>query len=248
MAASITLLALAGVPEIGCGAPLDPIMLPALRAQARAGDVLVLTHKVVSKSEGRVVDLTQVTPSPWALQWAQKWRKDPRQIEVVLQESAAILRMEHGVIIARTRHGLVCANAGVDRSNSPGQTVCCLPLDPDASARRLSASWSASLGFTLPVLISDSFGRAWRVGIVNVAIGVAVMDPFTDYRGQDDPHGYPLEASIMASADALCSAADLVMGKTSGVPAALVRGFDWQPAEQPSAQQLIRPLDQDFFR
>ena len=248
MASGLSLLPVPGVPEIQPGAPLDQLMLPCLQGLAQAGDVLVLTHKVVSKAEGRVIDLTQITPSAWAQQWAARWGKDPRQIEVVLQESAAILRMEHGIIIARTRHGLVCANAGVDRSNSPGETVCCLPEDPDASARRLSQSWSQQLGFTLPVLISDSFGRAWRVGIVNVAIGVAAMDPFTDYRGQDDPHGYPLEASIMGSADALCSAAELVMGKTAGVPAALVRGFAWQAAEKPSARQMIRPLEQDFFR
>ena len=248
MASSLSLIPVTGVPEIAPGGALAQQMLPALQALAQEGDVLVLTHKVVSKAEGRVVDLTQITPSPWAVQWAQRWSKDPRQIEVVLQESAAILRMEHGIIISRTRHGLVCANAGVDRSNSPGETVCCLPDDPDASARQLSSHWSQQLGFTLPVLISDSFGRAWRIGIVNVAIGVAAMEPFTDYRGQQDPHGYPLEASIMGSADALCSAAELVMGKTDGVPAALVRGFAWQAAENPSARQLIRPLEQDFFR
>lgn len=248
MASSLSLIGLTGVPEIAPGQCLEELMLPALRGVAQAGDVLVVTHKVVSKAEGRVVDLTTVTPSDWAVAWAERWRKDPRQIEVVLRESAAILRMENGIIISRTRHGLVCANAGVDRSNSPGQTVCCLPVDPDQSARRLAEVFSRQLGFALPVLISDSFGRAWRIGIVNVAIGVAGMDPFTDYRGQDDPHGYPLEASIMGSADALCSAAELVMGKTAGVPAALVRGFDWKAAERPSARQMIRPADQDFFR
>lgn len=248
MPAPVTLLPVTGLPEIRTGDPLAEKMLPGLRGQAQAGDVLVVTHKIVSKAEGRVIDLTTVTPSDWARQWAEKWKKDPRQIEVVLRESAGILRMEHGIIISRTRHGLVCANAGVDRSNSPGETVCCLPEDPDASARALSQGLSEALGFTLPVLISDSFGRAWRIGIVNVAIGVAAMDPFTDYRGQDDPHGYPLEASIMGSADAICSAAELVMGKTDGVPAALVRGFAWKPDECPSSNSMIRPLDQDFFR
>ncbi|MBX3167865.1 MAG: coenzyme F420-0:L-glutamate ligase [Candidatus Eremiobacteraeota bacterium] len=248
MPASLSLLPVAGIPEIRSGDALAEKMLPSLQELARTGDVLVVTHKIVSKAEGRVVDLKTVEPSEWARQWAERWKKDPRQIEVVLRESAGILRMEQGIIVSRTRHGLVCANAGVDRSNSPGETVCCLPDDPDASARRLSSQLSQSLGFTLPVLISDSFGRAWRIGIVNVAIGVAAMDPFTDYRGQDDPHGYPLEASIMGSADALCAAAELVMGKTDGVPAALVRGFDWKPMENPSAQSMIRPLAQDFFR
>lgn len=248
MASGLTLLPVEGIAEVHPGDPLDQVMLPALRPLAQAGDVLVVTHKVVSKAEGRVVELNSVTPSDWARQWAERWGKDPRQIEVVLRESAAIVRMEHGIIIARTRHGLVCANAGVDRSNSPGETVCCLPLDPDASARRLAEALQRELGFALPVLISDSFGRAWRIGIVNVAIGVAGMDPFTDYRGQEDPHGYPLEASIMGSADALCSAAELVMGKTIGVPAALVRGFAWKPCQHTGAARLIRPLEQDFFR
>jgi coenzyme F420-0:L-glutamate ligase/coenzyme F420-1:gamma-L-glutamate ligase len=248
MPASVSLWPVAGIPEILPGDGLADKMLPCLRDLAQAGDVLVVTHKIVSKAEGKVVDLTTVEPSDWARQWAERWKKDPRQIEVVLRESAGIVRMEHGIIISRTRHGLVCANAGVDRSNSPGETVCCLPDDPDASARGLSTRLSEGLGFTLPVLISDSFGRAWRIGIINVAIGVAAMDPFTDYRGQDDPHGYPLEASIMGSADAICAAAELVMGKTDGVPAALVRGFDWKPMENPSSKSMIRPLDQDFFR
>ncbi len=248
MPAPVSLLPVTGIPEIGSGDALSEKMLPAVVGLAEAGDVLVVTHKIVSKAEGRVVDLTTVEPSEWARQWAERWKKDARQIEVVLRESAGILRMEHGIIVSRTRHGLVCANAGVDRSNSPGETVCCLPDDPDASARHLSSELSRGLGFTLPVLISDSFGRAWRIGIVNVAIGVAAMDPFTDYRGQDDPHGYPLEASIMGSADAICAAAELVMGKTDGVPAALVRGFDWKPMENPSSKSMIRPLEQDFFR
>lgn len=248
MASGITLLPVTGVPEVSSGDRLEVLLHGALKNLALAGDVLVLTHKVVSKAEGRVVDLREITPSDWACQWAERWSKDARQVEVVLRESAAILRMENGVIISRTPQGLVCANAGVDRSNSPGEAVCCLPLDPDASARRLSQHLSQELGFELPVLISDSFGRAWRIGIVNVAIGVALMDPFTDYRGTQDPHGYPLEASIMGSADALCSAAELVMGKTDGVPAALVRGFAWKRADNPSARQLIRPAEQDFFR
>lgn len=247
MANGLTLLPVTGIPEICEGADLVELLLSPLQT-AQPGDVLVLTHKVVSKAEGRTVRLAQVHPSAWAEKWAAQWRKDARQIEVVLQESQAIVRMEHGVIISRTAHGLVCANAGVDRSNSPGETVCLLPVDPDASARRLGEALSERLGFRLPLLISDSFGRAWRIGIVNVAIGVWGMDPFTDYRGQQDPHGYGLEASIMGTADALSAAAELVMGKTAGVPAALVRGFPWQASDTGNARQLIRPAAEDFFR
>lgn len=242
------LLPVTGLPEITPGDDLAALLTSLLRPLAQAGDVLVVTHKVISKAEGRVVQLSEVEPSDWARAWAERWNKDPRQIEVVLRESAAILRMEHGVIISRTRHGLVCANAGVDRSNSPGDTVCLLPLDPDASARRLREAAREALGFDLPVLVSDSFGRAWRMGIVNVAVGVAGMSPFTDYRGTSDPHGFPMEASLMASADALCAASELVVGKTSGVACVLVRGFDWTPSEEGSAAHLVRPAREDFFR
>lgn len=245
---SVSLLPVVGLPEVRPGDDLAHLLIQSLHGLAQSGDILVVTHKIVSKAEGRVVDLTQVTPSQWAQKWAQRWQKDPRQIEVILQESAAIVRMEAGILIARTHHGLVCANAGVDRSNSPGETVVLLPEDPDRSALGLSQACSQKLGFDLPVLISDSFGRAWRIGIVNVAIGVGGIDPFSDYRGLHDPHGYPLEASIMASADALCAAAELVMGKVDAVPAALVRGYDWNPKADASAQQLIRPPAQDFFR
>lgn len=244
----LNLLPVVGVPEVRPGDDLCGLLVGALRATAQPGDVLVVTHKVISKAEGRVVDLTTVEPSPWAHRWAERWGKDPRQIEVVLRESAALVRMEHGIIISRTTHGLTCANAGVDRSNSPGETVCLLPLDPDASARGLCEAISAQLGFDLPVLVSDSFGRAWRIGIVNVCIGLFGMEPFTDYRGQNDPHGYPLEASIMASADALCAAAELAMGKMEAVPATLVRGFSWTASREACARQLIRPASQDFFR
>ena len=155
--------------------------------------------------------------------------------------------MERGVIIARTRHGLVCANAGVDLSNSPGETACLLPLDSDASAGRLYASLRSLLGFAVPILISDSFGRAWRMGIVNVCIGLAGMRPFTDYRGQHDQHGYLLEASIMGTADALCAAAELVMGKTERIAAVRIRGFAYEPGEGRAAE-LIRPKVEDMFR
>jgi len=182
-----------------------------------------------------------------ARSWAERWNKDPRQVEIVLRESAGIVRMERGIIISRTRHGLVCANAGVDRSNSPHATVCLLPVDPDASARALCTSLTQRAGFPIPVLISDSFGRPWRNGIVNVAIGLAGLEPFTDYRGQHDTHGYRMEASVMATADALCAASELVMGKVDQVPAAIVRGAKFTLG-QADSQPLIRTPQEDMFR
>lgn len=207
----------------------------------------MVTQKVVSKAEGRLVRLTEVDPSPEAVAFARRWDKDPRQVEVVLRESLEILRMERGVIIARTRHGLVCANAGVDMSNCDGgATACLLPLDCDASARDLFEQLQARLGFAVPVIISDSFGRPWRMGIVNVAIGLAGMQAFTDYRGLQDPGGLMLKASLMATADALAASAELVMGKTAAIPAAIVRGALVAPGAG-RATDLVRPSSQSFF-
>ncbi|GMU53630.1 MAG: hypothetical protein AMXMBFR33_27760 [Candidatus Xenobia bacterium] len=243
----LRLIPVRGVPEIRAGEDVAKLLAPLLARLARPGDVLVVTHKVLSKAEGRLVDLTEVQPSALAESHARAWGKDPRQVEVVLRESGSILRMEGPVIISRTRHGLVCANAGVDKSNVPGQAVCLLPEDPDASAGRLYQALEAALGFSLPVVISDSFGRPWRLGIVNVAIGLAGMAPFTDHRGRTDAHGYRLEASLMATADAVAAAAELVMGKTDGVPAALVRGLELSGSTG-CAAELIRPGEQDLFR
>lgn len=248
MDASVQLFPVKDLPEIPAGADVAELLGNALLPWARPGDVLVVTHKIVSKAEGRVVRLSEVEPSEQARSWAERWKKDPRQIEVVLQESAEIVRMERGIIISRTRHGLVCANAGVDRSNSPDETVCLLPLDPDASARQIYLSLKERLGFPVPVLISDSFGRPWRNGIVNITIGLAGLDPFADYRGQDDPHGYRMEASIMATADALCAASELVMGKVDQIPAAVVRGARFLEAPGADSRPLIRALEEDMFR
>ena len=248
MDASVQLLPLKGLPEVKEGADLVELIGSSLIAWARPGDVLVVTHKIVSKAEGRVVRLSEVEPSLRATQWAERWDKDARQIEVVLRESESIVRMERGIIISRTRHGLVCANAGVDRSNSPDETVCLLPLDPDASARQLYHGLQARLGFPVPVLISDSFGRPWRNGIVNVTIGLTGLEPFADYRGQDDPHGYRMEASIMATADALCAASELVMGKIDQVPAAVIRGATIVLSPEATSRPLIRSLEEDMFR
>lgn len=234
-----------GLPEIGEGDDVAALLLEACELQP--GDLLVVTHKVLSKAEGRMVPLATVEPSALAVEFATRWGKDPRAVEVVLRESASVVRMSRGIVISRTRHGFVCANAGVDLSNAGGGEVACLlPVDPDASARGLHARISEAVGFPVPVIVCDSFGRPWRDGIVNVAIGVAGMDPFTDYREHTDPHGYLLQVSKMATADALASAAELAMGKVDAVPAVRVRGFAWTPGEG-SGAMLVRPETMDLF-
>lgn len=248
----IHLLPVENVPEIRPGDDLTAILTDAVRDDLRAGDVLVVTHKVVSKAEGRLVDLATIEPSTLAKSYAAEYGKDPRQIEVVLRESRRVVRMDRGIIISETRHGFVCANAGVDASNVPGEdTVCLLPLDSDASARRLRDAISDRLGVEVAVVISDSFGRAWRHGITDIAIGVAGMAPLADYRGQNDPHGYPMEASVLAVADELAGAAELVMGKTEGIPAAIVRGYDYELVSGSAfgdARDLLMPPERDMFR
>jgi coenzyme F420-0:L-glutamate ligase/coenzyme F420-1:gamma-L-glutamate ligase len=250
VAGSLTIWALDGLPDVHPGDDLPALILAAAaRGPAlQAGDLLVVTHKVVSKAEGQLVDLTTVRPSAEALRFAQAWDKDARQVEVVLREAVRIVRMERGIIIAETRHGFICANAGVDLSNVAGsETVCLLPVDPDGSAARLHAALSAQLGFALPVIISDSFGRPWRNGIVNIAIGVAGLAPLADYRGQTDPHGHVLAVSVLAVADELAAAAELVMGKIDRRPVAAIRGYDYTPGEG-SGRQLVMEPRRDFFR
>jgi coenzyme F420-0:L-glutamate ligase/coenzyme F420-1:gamma-L-glutamate ligase len=237
-----------GLPEVRPGDDLAAAIAGATGGGLRRGDVLVVTHKVVGKAEGRLVDLRSVEPSALAKSYAEEHDKDPRHVEVVLRESRRIVRMDRGIIIAETPHGFVCANAGVDASNVPGDdTVCLLPLDPDASARRLREGLRTRLDLALPVVISDSFGRAWRSGITNVAIGVAGMNPLADYRDQTDPHGLTLKASVLAVADELAAAAELVMGKTDGVPVAIIRGYPY-PEGDGSIRDLILPPERDLFR
>jgi coenzyme F420-0:L-glutamate ligase/coenzyme F420-1:gamma-L-glutamate ligase len=197
------------------------------------------------------VDLRAVEPSALAKGFATRYGKDPRQVEVVLRESRRIVRMDRGVIISETHHGFVCANAGVDASNVPDdETVCLLPVDPDASAAKLREALAGRLGLAeahLAVVVTDSFGRAWRFGITDVAIGVSGMDPLADYRGEKDPHGRLMEASVLAVADEISAAAELVMGKTAGVPVAIVRGYPYTPASG-TAQDLLMPPERDMFR
>jgi len=247
----ITITAISQIPEVKPGDDLAELILAGCEVAGIAlqlGDVLVVTQKIVSKAEGRLLDLREVEPSPFALEYSLKWDKDPRHTEVVLRESVRVVRMDRGIIISETRHGLVCANAGVDSSNVPGEhVVSLLPEDSDASAARLRESLRDRTGSDVPVIISDSFGRTWRDGIINVAIGVSGLQPLIDYRGQDDPFGYRMSATIIAVADELASAAELVMGKVDSAPVALVRGYSYVPAEG-TAQELIMEPGRDMFR
>jgi coenzyme F420-0:L-glutamate ligase / coenzyme F420-1:gamma-L-glutamate ligase len=244
----IELIPVEGFPEVRPGDDLAGMVAGAVQGSLRSGDVLVVTHKIMSKAEGRLVDLGTVEPSALAKEYAARWGKDPRQIEVVFRESRRVVRMDRGVVISETRHGFVCANAGVDASNVPGEdTVCLLPVDPDRSAARLREALRSRLGVEVAVVVSDSFGRAWRFGITDVAIGVSGMDPLADYRGQNDPHGYPMEASVLAVADELAAAAELVMGKTDGVPIAIVRGYAYG-RDAGTGQDLLMPPERDMFR
>ncbi|MCA9790283.1 MAG: coenzyme F420-0:L-glutamate ligase [Candidatus Eremiobacteraeota bacterium] len=242
----MTVLPVTGLPEVRPGDDLVGMLL-ASGFEFANGDVVVVTQKIVSKAEGRLVRLDSVSPRPEAIEFATRYDKDPRQVELVLAESHEILRMERGIIISRTHQGFVCANAGLDMSNTDGgETACLLPLDCDASARALHQGLTQRLGFELGLIVSDSFGRPWRNGIVNVALGVAGMAACRDYRGQTDPAGLELKASIMASADMLASAAELVMGKTDAVPVAVIRG--WGPlGPVGTGAELVRPRHEFLF-
>jgi coenzyme F420-0:L-glutamate ligase / coenzyme F420-1:gamma-L-glutamate ligase len=242
-----------GLPEVRPGDDLARIVVEGLSVCGlglRPWDVVVVTHKVVSKAEGALVDLEAVRPSPEALDLAELVGGDPRLVEVVLAESRGVLRAAPGVLVCETAGGLVCANAGVDRSNVPGTglVVTLLPRDPDASAARLRAAWlPAAAGGPLGVVVCDSFGRPFREGQVNVAIGVAGMPAMTDHRGLPDTSGRSMSASVLASADEVASAAELVMGKVERVPVALVRGLRWM-GEGRGAAELQRDPARDLFR
>ncbi|MGI8856448.1 MAG: coenzyme F420-0:L-glutamate ligase [Thermomicrobiales bacterium] len=245
---SVEITAVQGIDEVQPGADIAALIADATRERPLAdGDVVVVTHKIVSKAEGQLVDLRTITPSALAVQIAEQFGKDARQVDVVLRESARIVRMERGIIICETRHGLICANAGVDASNVASQTVCLLPRDPDASAARIRAGLRERTGADVAVVISDSFGRPWRNGIINIAIGVAGMLPLADYRGQTDPAGYDLRVTVMAVADELAGAAELVMGKIDMVPVAVIRGFAYDRGDG-TGHDLIMDPTKDLFR
>ncbi len=237
----ISVLPLEGMPEVREGDDLAALLGEAIERAGglEAGDVLVVAQKVVSKAEGRVVSLEEVEPSDQARELAAD--HDPRHLEVILGEAARLVRVRAPLVIAETRHGFVCASAGVDRSNAPGSdTAVLLPVDPDASARRLSERLSA------PVIVSDSFGRPFRQGTTDVAIGVAGMAPLNDLRGVRDAAGYELKTTTIAVADEIAGAAELVMGKTAGIPAAIVRGL--RPSGDGAARDLVMPAERDLFR
>jgi coenzyme F420-0:L-glutamate ligase/coenzyme F420-1:gamma-L-glutamate ligase len=251
MVPEVRIIGIEGIPEVRPGDDLAALILAAAGRQGLAfqeGDVLVVTQKVVSKAEGRIVDLDSIEPGTFARQIAQQWEKDPRVVEVVLRESARIVRMDHGVIICETKHGLICANAGVDSSNVERLgTVSLLPEDPDASAEALRRRIEGAAGVALAVVITDTFGRPWREGHVNFAIGVAGMAPLLDYTGQTDPAGYELRVTRMAVADELAAAAELAQGKLDRLPVALVRGYSYPPGCG-SARDLLRDPERDLFR
>ncbi len=252
MTTRIELIGLDGIGEVGPGDDVGSLIVEAAEASALAiedGDALVVTQKIVSKAEGRLVDLATVEPSPFARSWAERWGRDARQVELVLRESASILRMAHGgLIISRTRHGLVCANAGVDVSNvGGGEVAALLPVDPDRSAAGIRDVVRARTGASPAVIVSDSFGRPWRNGIVNVAIGSAGIEGVLDLRGAPDAAGRPMQSTIIAVADELASAADLAGGKVEQRPVVLVRGYAWRRSDGATAAELVMPEDRDLF-
>ncbi len=257
-AGAIQILPVDGLPEVRSGDPLLQMIGDAIESSIGgivAGDVVAVTHKVVSKAEGGLIDLRTIEPSPMANRFAKEWAKDARQVEVVLRHSKRIIRMVRGLIIAETRHGFICANAGVDASNVSEDIVCILPEDPDASAEAVREGLVRRFfpdheGESSPigVIVTDSFGRPWRNGIVNVAIGVAGIAPLSDYRGQYDPSGYELRASILAVADELASAAELVMHKLAARPVAVIRGYVPQTDNRSgTGLELIMPEDRNLF-
>lgn len=233
-----------GIPEIHAGADLGEVLLEALwksDMDALPSDVIAVTQKIVSKAEGRIVRLSSVEPSAEAKALAQQCSKDPRLIQVILQETRRIVRVRGDVLICETHHGFICANAGVDRSNiDGGDAVSLLPRDPDRSAQRLAHKLGCG------VILTDTFGRPWREGLLDVAIGIARVPVFVDYRGQTDTEGYPLQATMLAAADALAAAAGLTMGKTSRTPAARIRGYDWTETNS-RIEKVLRPNSKDLF-
>jgi coenzyme F420-0:L-glutamate ligase/coenzyme F420-1:gamma-L-glutamate ligase len=251
----VEVIALAGLPEVTPGMDLAALIADALEATPdllplEPGDVMVVTQKVVSKAEGAVVDLRTIEPSQTAIDWAAAWARDPRQIEVVLREARRIVRMQNGVLITETHHGFICANGGIDASNvgpESGDVVTLLPVDPDASAARIRETMRARFGHDLPVIISDSFGRPWRWGIVDVALGVSGILPVEDLRGVPDADGRVMKTTVRAVADELASAAELALGKVGGRPVAIVRGANPPLGEGTIREGLMSP-EMDLFR
>jgi coenzyme F420-0:L-glutamate ligase / coenzyme F420-1:gamma-L-glutamate ligase len=237
--------------EIHSGDNLSEKLLASLRkhrGKLQSGDILVVKHKIVSKSEGRVVDLSTVQPTNESIQWAQQYSLDARVIELALREALSVIRRKNGVLITETHHGFLCANSGIDVSNvDGGQHAVLLPENPDRSAANLRRAIKKHTGLSIPVIVTDSFGRPWREGLTEFAIGIAGMKPLRDDRNRRDPHGYKLKASVEAVADELACAAGLVCGKLNRTPACLVRGFRYEPGTG-GVRPLLRPAASDLFR
>ncbi|GMV86408.1 MAG: hypothetical protein AMXMBFR80_22630 [Dehalococcoidia bacterium] len=247
----ISIFGIPGLPEITAGTDLAGSIFAAAAAAGtplESRDILVITSKVVSKAEGRVVELASVDVSPFARQYAEKWDKEPAVIELVLRESRRVVRQVGPVLITETRHGFVCANAGIDQSSSGGHGLAVLlPVDPDASAMRVRRALQAR-GLDIAVIISDTFGRPWREAQTDVAIGIAGMQPVTSYIGQVDPHGHEFRVQALCTADEVAGAAELVKGNLSRVPCAVVRGLPWEPDDTATMQSIIRDSERDLFR
>jgi len=250
-ARELRLIPIPAVVDIKRGDSIIEKLLASMRVRRlrfRSGDILVVKHKIVSKSEGRVVDLSTIQPSDESIAWAEQYSLDARVIELALRESRAVIRRKHGVLITETRHGFLCANSGVDVSNvDGGRHALLLPEDSDHSASNLRRELKKRTGLAIPVIITDSFGRPWREGLTEFAIGVAGMKPLRDDRGRRDPYGYELKASVEAIADELACAAGLVCGKLNRAPACIVRGFHYD-AGQGGVRHLLRSPESDLFR
>jgi len=252
MPPEVRVIGIEGMPEFTEGDDLAGPMMDAAEAQGtpiEVGDVLVVTQKIISKVEGKVVNINDVVASPLAITITEGHRRDPRHTELILQEAKRIVRMDRGVIIAETKHGFYCANAGIDASNIPGNdTVALLPDDSDASARGIRQAVKDRLSIDVAVIVSDTFGRPWRNGAADVAIGIAGMDPIHSYVGQEDSHGHEMFTTEIAVADELAAAGELVGGKVAGVPVSIVRGYPYIPMEDASIQRILRGSERDLFR
>jgi coenzyme F420-0:L-glutamate ligase/coenzyme F420-1:gamma-L-glutamate ligase len=248
----VRLIPISFADEIKPGDALAEKLLQSMRQHAlafKSGDILVVKHKIISKSEGRIVDLETIKPSADSVAWAKKYKLNARVVELSLRESLAVIRRKNGVLITETKHGFICANSGVDVSNvDGGRHALLLPADPDRSAREIHRRLKKLTKLAIPVLITDTFGRPWREGLVDFCIGVAGMKPLRDDRGRCDSHGYVLHASLEAIADELACAAALVCGKLNRTPACIIRGFSYEPARHSHARELLRPSTSDLFR
>lgn len=242
----LTITGVAGLPEIVTGDDLAALIIE--HGDVADGDIVVVTSKIVSKAEGRSIELADVEPSEFARRWSEQWEKDARVVEIVLRESKRVVRQIGPVLITETHHGFVCANAGVDQSSSGAHDrVVVLPTDPDASARRLRDGFGAA-GIDAAVIISDTFGRPWREGQTDIAIGIAGINPMVSYIGQHDPHGHEFRVQEVCVVDELAGAAELVKGNTSRVPVGVIRGFAWTADDTATMAPVLRDSSRDLFR